>query len=188
MKGGKKYKSVKHINEKSVLHEIDTEHGQSVGRVIRLLGNKNVLLYCNDTRERIGHIRGGLSKKKAMIEIGDIVLYSNRGDTIGSKTSDNKADILEKFSHETHRELRSMEGINPRIFLQLERADTITNNIQDDGVDFENDSDDTGSEEDVEVRNAKKKEEELKRSEARNTKYSNVESGNVNTDIDLDNL
>jgi len=188
MKGGKKYKAGKHTDEKSVLHEIDTEHGQSIGRVLRHLGDRNVLLYCNDTKERIGHIRGGLTKKKAKIDVGDIVLYSNRGDGIGSSNSDNRADILEKFNHDTHRELKNTEGVNPRLFLQLERVDTVADKVQDDGVDFEEESDEELSEEEAEQRRKKKQEESLKRADARNTKYNNVENDNVDANIDLDNL
>jgi len=187
MKGGKKYKAGKHTDEKSVLHEINAEQGQSVGRVIRLFGNRNVLLYCNDTKERIGHIRGGLTKKKAKIEVGDIVLYSNRGEGLGSNNSDNRADILEKFNHDTHRELKSVGGVNPRLFLQLERVDSMVGEVQDDGVDFENESDEELPEEEAEERKKKKQEETLKRAEARNTKYNSVEN-DVDANIDLDNL
>jgi translation initiation factor 1A len=180
MKGGKKYKSGKHADEKSELHEIHTDQGQSIGRVLKHLGDRNVLLYCNDNIERIAHIRGGLSKKKATIDKGDIVLYSNRGDGLGSDKTNLRADIIAKFNHDTHRELKKQEGVNPKLFLQIERIDGQNQVVEDDGVDFEADSDDYLSEDEKEARKLKRKEEDQLRSAARDTKTK------VGNDDDLD--
>ena len=182
MKGGKKYKSGSHATDTPEVYEINAEQGQSIGRVIRHLGDRNVLLYCNDNKERIGHIRGGLSKKKANIDKGDIVLYSNRGEGMGSANSDNRADILEKYSRDVHRELKNKEGVNPRLFLQLERVDTVSGIPQDDGVDFDAGSDEEASEDIAQGRATKKQAEDAKRNSARDTKYNNVESNDVNID------
>ena len=184
MKGGKKYKSGSHATEEAELYEINEHEVQSIGRVLKHLGDRNVLLYCNDNKERIAHIRGGLSKKKANIDKGDIVLYSNRGDGIGSKNSDNRADILQKYSREIHRELKKKPGVNPRLFLQLERVDSASGIPEDDGVDFEANSEDEDSEEQNQERAAKKQQEDVKRNTARDSKY-NVES---DKDVDIDKL
>ena len=49
-------------------------------RVLKHLGDRNIHVYCNDGKERIAHIRGGLSKKKATIgardKIGVAILVS----------------------------------------------------------------------------------------------------------------
>jgi len=182
MKGGKKYKAGKHADEKSELYEINTDQGQSIGRVLKHLGDRNVLLYCNDNIERIAHIRGGLSKKKATIDKGDIVLYSNRGDGLGSEKTDNRADIIAKFNHDTHRELKKQEGINPKLFLQIERIDGQNQVVEDDGVDFEADSDDDLSEDEKEARKLKKKEEDQLRNAARDTKTRVENDDDLNID------
>ena len=98
LKGGKAYRSGNRAEVKPILHEIVWAEGQAPGRVLKHLGDRNVMLYCNDNKERIAHIRGGLSKKKATIEVGDIVLYSNRGEGLGSVGTDKeRGDILEKY-------------------------------------------------------------------------------------------
>lgn len=185
LKGGKKYRSGKHTDTKSELHEIC--EGQSIGRVLKHLGDRNVMLYCNDSKERIAHIRGGLSKKKAVIEVGDIVLYSNRGDELGA-SSNVRADILAKYNHDTHHDLKRVKGVNQRLFLQLERADTATLNktggVPDEGFEFDAESDseeeEEGNEEDLAKKKASKIAEEQKRNEARDTKYTNVEDDDIN--------
>jgi initiation factor 1A len=98
--GGKKYKSGKHdANVKAEFHEIDAEQGQMVGRILKGLGDRNMLVYCNDGKERIAHIRGGLRKKVARLEIGDIVLISLRGEGMNATQGKilDKADILAKY-------------------------------------------------------------------------------------------
>ena len=183
MKGGKKYKAGKHADEKSEIHEINIDQGQSIGRVLKHLGDRNVLLYCNDDKERIAHIRGGLSKKKAIIEKGDIVLYSNRGDGLESDKTKLRADILAKFNHDTHRELKSQDGINPKLFLQLENVDDTTKVIDDDGVDFDLNSDDEDDMQEKEARIIKRKEDEQKRAIARDTKNK---VGENDDDLNID--
>jgi translation initiation factor 1A len=183
MKGGKKYKAGKHSEDKPEMHEINVDQGQSIARVLKHLGDRNVLVYCNDGKERIAHIRGGLSKKKAIIEVGDIVLYSNRGDGLGSEGSDkNRGDILAKYSQDLYRDLKKMEGVNPKLFLQLERVENRSAIVQqqDDGFEFDANSDeeeDDGPEE--KERKAIKQAEEQKRSGARDTKYLVEEDVNV---------
>jgi initiation factor 1A len=183
MKGGKKYKAGKHSDLKPEFHEINVEQGQSIGRVLKHLGDRNVLLYCNDSKERIAHIRGGLSKKKANIEIGDIVLYSNRGDGLCSEGGDkNRGDILAKYTQDVHRELKKMDGVNPKLFLQLERVenrDIVTQQI-DDGFEFDANSDDEEKEPEETERQVTKHVAEQKRSEARDAKY--LVEGDVNID------
>ena len=189
MKGGKGYRSGKHADVKSILHEISWEEGQSIGRVIKHLGDRNVMLYCNDNKERIARIRGGLSKKKATIDVGDIVLYSNRGDGIGSTGSDkNRGDILEKFNHDVIHDLKKVPLVNQRLFVQIEnRIDPMASLQPDEAFEFDANSEsgsESGSESvDSEERTAAKVAEEKKRSEARNTKYEQV-----GDDVNIDDI
>ena len=182
IKGGKAYRSGKHADVKSILHDICWDQGQAPARVLKHLGDRNVMLYCNDNKERIGHIRGGLSKKKATIEVGDVVLYSNRTDGLGSSSTKERADILEKFNHDIIHDLKKQPFVNPKLFLQLERRTELTGDIKpDEAFEFDVASDDESV--DSETRTAAKNVEEKKRSEARNTKYEQV-----GDDINIDNI
>lgn len=182
MKGGKAYRSGKHAEVKPVLHEICWEQGQSVGRVLKHLGDRNVMLYCNDNKERIARIRGGLSRKKANIDIGDIVLYSNRGEGLGSGGADkDRGDILEKYNHDIIHDLKKMPFVNPKLFVQIERRGEIGTEIKPDEA-FEFDAASDSESTDIEERKAAKTLEEKSRSEARNTKYDHVDDGiNIDT-------
>jgi initiation factor 1A len=198
LKGGKKYKSGKHSDDKPELYEINEEEGQSIGRVIKTLGDRNMLLYCNDCKERIAHIRGGLSKKKGFIEIGDIVLYSLRGD--GMSNGSDRGDILAKYDRDLHSLLKKQPGVNGRLFTTLEtldvasRAKGTTPASADCGFDFENDTDSEGDNEgDVLIARAERKAlEEKKRAAARDVKHGATtgngdganSNGNDNIDID----
>ena len=206
--GGKKYKASKHTEGTMDMHEICD--GQTVGRVIRVLGNRNMIIYCNDNTERLAHIRGGLRKKEARIEQGDIVLVSLRGD--GMRMSDDssgdtkdKSDILAKYEREVHSQLKKVEGINKKLFLQLEKMDARSRSApvsaQDDfGFVFEEkDSDAEGDDvegsaeegldkdEVAKAREARKKESDKKLKDARTAKESG-ENGRTRggSDIDID--
>jgi translation initiation factor 1A len=203
--GGKKYKAGKHDTSTKVeFHEIDTEQGQMVGRIIKGLGDRNMLIYCNDAKERIAHIRGGLRKKVARLEIGDIVLISLRGEGMNATQGSimDKADILAKYEREVYRQLKQVEGINPKLFVQVEimdskqRSSTSVAVVEDCGFDMdaaeeedEGEEGEEGEEGDVkeeelskEERMKKKVAEEQKRSNARNTKQR------LDDDIDIDAL
>ena len=124
--GGKKYKAGKGGgNEVIEMHDINWEEGQMPGRVIRVLGDRNMLVYCNDNLERVCHIRGGLRKKTCLVEVGDVVLLSIRSEGMRATEGNAKlkGDILDKFARETHRLLKRDEKINARLFVQVEQMD-----------------------------------------------------------------
>jgi initiation factor 1A len=58
----------------------DRDQGVDYARILRALGNRRMLCFCNDGVERVGKIRGALCKGpgRKKIEIGDIVLVSYR--------------------------------------------------------------------------------------------------------------
>jgi len=189
LKGGKKYKAGKHSNTKAEFHEIG--EGQMVARVLKHLGDRNVLVYCNDGKERIAHIRGGLSKKKACIETGDLVLISLRGKELETDTKDqDRGDILAKYDHEVWGQLKKMETINKNLFIQLEVMDrTKVKDIKEtieEGFEFEDaeELEDEESEEemDKELLAKKHKLQEKKRNMERDIKQSN----NVEDEVDID--
>jgi initiation factor 1A len=123
--GGKHYKKQKHSTEKAKYQE--KEDDQLWARVIKILGNRNTLAYCNDNIVRLCHIRGSI-RKDTWISMGDIVLISCRDfgndkeDIIAAKEKYEKGDILHKFDREDHSKLRKEKEINPKLFLNLESA------------------------------------------------------------------
>jgi translation initiation factor 1A len=205
-KGGKKYKASKHGEGSVELHEI--EEGQTVGRVVRVLGNRNMLVYCNDNKERLAHIRGGLRKKDACIEQGDIVLVSLRGDGMRLADDSNgatkdKSDILAKYERETHSQLKKLSGINKKLFLQLEKMDersraaAMSTAEEDFGFVFEEqdsaEDEETGDEKDTRTkeekalaREARKKASDKKLKDARTAKESGEGAKEKGEDIDID--
>lgn len=185
----------------------DIEEGQTVGRVIRVLGNRNMLVFCNDNKERLAHIRGGLRKKEACIEQGDIVLVSLRADGMrldeeSSAAAKDKSDILAKYERETHGQLKKLPGINKKLFLQLEKMDErsrkapITRDEEDFGFTFEQDSDEEEQEdideegkdkdEIAKMRAARKKASEKKLKDARTAKESGEGAKEKSDEIDID--
>jgi translation initiation factor 1A len=199
LKGGKKYKSSKGAETEHEFHEIDVSEGQSVARVLKKLGDRNFLLWCNDGKERIAHVRGKL-KKRVWIDIGDVVLYSERGDnlnlTLESKSSE-RGDILAKYDRSVYNQLKKYPGVNPKLFTNIESLDSAARAAggEDDfGFTFdapEEETEESGSDsedaEDVKrERAAKKVEADKKRSAARNTKMSGAVGGGKDDEVDID--
>jgi translation initiation factor 1A len=161
-KGGKNYKKGKHSEPEGILY--DCLEGQMYGRIIKLLGGCNAIVYCNDNKERLCHIRGTM-RKKVWLATGDIVLISLRdldrtGNTPLSKID--RGDICAKYEKELHKKLKEKDNtINPLLFTSIETAESSQMNgggakVVDDGLgyefdeasDEEDDSDDEDSEED----------------------------------------
>jgi translation initiation factor 1A len=182
--GGKKYKSTKHAETTGEMHEINQEEGQTIGRVIRNLGNRNVIVYCNDGKERMAHIRNGLKKKSACIEVGDIVLLSLRGEGMkltsdSSSSSKDRGDILAKYERDTHNQLKKLPGVNLKLFNTLEGLDERTRakgEVDDFGFTFEqgeqSEEEDGSSSDEKKERDLRKTTLEKKRSAARQAKLS----------------
>ena len=121
-KGGKNYKKGKHTDDEPVLHSIQGD--QMYGRVLKLLGGCNTIVYCNDGYERICHIRGSM-RKKVWIATGDIVLISIRDMETVSNKSEQRGDICAKYDQRVIQKLKNTDdSINPKLFLALEKADT----------------------------------------------------------------
>ena len=130
LKGGKNYKKMKHAQgAKPEVHDIG--EGQMIGKVMRLLGDRQAQVYCNDNVERICKIRGKL-RKKVWIATGDIVLLSLRilsstlteeedsDDDIAqaapATSSCLKGDILAKYDPDVYSKLKKLDGVNKKLF------------------------------------------------------------------------
>jgi initiation factor 1A len=197
LKGGKKYKSTKHSETTSEMHEINHEEGQTIGRVIRNLGNRNVIVYCNDEKERMAHIRNGLKKKTACIEVGDIVLLSLRGEGMkltseSSSSSKDRGDILAKYERDVHNQLKKLPGVNIKLFNTLEILDVKTRargEVDEFGFTFEQgESNDDDSGEEKEERDNRKAEQDKKRTAARNAKINAREGEDSDDSVDIDGI
>lgn len=128
--GGKNYKKSKHGGDDENSLFIEKQEDQQYGRVIRVLGNGNMLVYCNDNIQRICHIRGAI-RKRVWINLGDIILVSLRdlGDS-------NKGDILTKYESKFFSKIKKLDGVNPILFNNLE-GKTETHEEEEDGIEFD---------------------------------------------------
>lgn len=84
MRGGKAFKKGKkggaQEEGEGANKFVGLEDDQQYGRVLRALGNRRMLCFCNDSMDRICKIRGKLCRGpgKQRIEVGDIVVLSFR--------------------------------------------------------------------------------------------------------------
>jgi translation initiation factor 1A len=154
LQGGKRYKSGKGDNGPKVeMHEIDKD--QMVGRVIRNLGQRRLLVYCNDNVQRICKIRGGL-RKRTWFSVSDIVLISLRdiGVAQSESTKGERGDVLAKYEAAIYTKLRKEYDINPLLFTNLENSGAPAAGFVDDaedGFEFEGRGESSGDEEAVDV-------------------------------------
>jgi translation initiation factor 1A len=132
-KGGKNYKKSKHAVDDPVIYE--RQEGQMYARIVKLLGNCNVLVFCNDNKERICHIRGSM-RKKVWLGPGDIVLISLR-------EGEERGDICARFDPSIIHRLQARDKtINERLFITADKFDAVGSKIghipvDDDGFEFE---------------------------------------------------
>jgi translation initiation factor 1A len=123
-KGGKGYKKKASSSaEDSNALYIDRGPDQMVARVLRKLGDRNMLVFCNDNKVRICHICGKM-KGRVWINPGDVVLVSLR-DFGGSKQTD-RGDIIAMYLPEHYGKLRKEDGVNPKVFMSLETMEGMT--------------------------------------------------------------
>jgi len=121
--GGKSFKKSKKGSSEHSQKFASRGEGQDYARVTKLLGNRRMLCFCNDGKERIGKIRGGICKgsNKQIIRLDDIVLISFRefldesDDGLGAM-----CDILSKYEKSDWRDIRGEKGVNKHLFGEVE--------------------------------------------------------------------
>ena len=105
-KGGKKGKKGKKVKGDNVIERIleykSVEDNQEYAQVTKLLGNCRCTVFCIDNVERLGHIRGTMTKKKQWIKIGDIVLVSLR------EFENSKCDIIYLYTLKEGKRLKTL--------------------------------------------------------------------------------
>ena len=166
-KGGKGYKKKKKQANTYDPVFIDRQAGQMPARVVRLLGNRNVICYSNDNVLRMCHICGKM-KGRVYIEPGDVVLITLRDFMENATANDLKGvktgDIVGKYAAEQFASLKKENGVNLKLFMKLEAGghcvgeigtdytDTVIVAAEDDGFEFEHqDSEDESGESDKET-------------------------------------
>jgi translation initiation factor 1A len=184
VKGGKNYKKMKHQDAAAPeVHDIG--EGQMIGRVLRMLGDRRALVYCNDNVERTCKIRGKL-RKKVWIATADIVLVGLRifaGDDSdddqfegGPLSKCDMADILAKYDPDVYSKLKKVDGVNKRLFGVVEAGES-KKATDDDYIDFDNDEDEEVAEEEVSGN---------KKSKNPNWKRTGGGAGNDDDDVNID--
>lgn len=122
--GGKNYKKSKQTGSITKPF-IDRQEDQLYARILRNLGGRNMLVYCNDNKIRLCHICGAM-KKFVWLNTGDLVLISLRGFEkkleAGSKEYE-KGDIIAKYDTDHLGKLKKIPDVNPKLFMQLETMD-----------------------------------------------------------------
>ncbi len=161
-KGGKGYKKGK--GDDVAQEFIDIQEGQYMARAIRILGDRNILCYCDDNVLRICHICRKM-KGRVWVEAGDMVLISLRDFSAEDPKTIKRGDILAKYAPDQVRLLKKEGKVNERLFMKLEDRNGISIDAvgedktgdtsildkkeDDDGFDFESGSESESESEEV---------------------------------------
>ncbi len=87
-----------------------------IGRIVKVLGNRNMLVLCNDDEQRICRIRGKIAQK-IWIYLGDLVLISLR---TFQEEGRKRGDILARYAPEQISILKREGCFNERLFAPIE--------------------------------------------------------------------
>ena len=125
LRGGKSYKKAKGGGNETDAASIflTKEDDQMVGRIVRMLGDLNVSVFCQDNKTRICKIAMGI-KKKIRFFAGDVVLVSlrdclvSKAELEAGKRSD-RGDVLGKYSEAQYNQLKA-DGIPAYVFAQTD--------------------------------------------------------------------
>jgi initiation factor 1A len=136
IRGGKSYKKSKgktKFGEDEEVAYLEIADDQMVGRILKLLGNLNVTVYCQDNKQRLCKICRAI-KKSVRFEVGDVVLISLRDCEVSQSELDkgvrgSRGDILDKFHPKQFKELKE-NGVNPAIFLTLDSVNEMANRVE----------------------------------------------------------
>ena len=213
VKGGKGYRKGKHsgVLESKIL-EWDEGQGQMLGRTMKKLGDRRFRIFCNDNKERICKLVGGM-RKSDWVDEGVIVLIGVRElGTCTSSKGEEVADILAVVEVQMYGRLKKQEGVNQLLFTHVENEEKGTmsrkihaqesgQNVDDDVFEREGESDsdkDTVGEETITNLTGLAGEEQKKlnenvREEKRKTRDQDISmkrsaKRGTNNDVDIDNL
>ena len=207
-KGGKGYKKGKGKgSDETMMPFVDIMPGQYMARAIRLLGDRNILCYCDDNILRVCHIRRTMKRDRIWVEVGDMVLVSLRDFSSDDPKAIKRGDILAKYPPEQLRVLKREGGVNERLFMKLEERNGISIDAvgedktldmgildkkeHDDGFDFESGSESETESESEEVEETKivsKRDKVKQRGERQERDVAAIESAAAEKEVSLDDL
>jgi len=186
-KGCKKGKSVSRDDDTILMVECNKADGQMFGRVLKAVGDRRFVIFCNDSKQRTCKLAGSV-RKNDWVETGGIVLISVRDlsfTTTGSLASNAEVgDIISTVDSRLYSKLKKLDGINQLLFTAIEN-DGVTARAkeEDDLFDLEDGEgeegdDDEAEDEDIPLTKEaiaeiekKKIKEQLEREKKRKTKY-----------------
>jgi translation initiation factor IF-1 len=136
IRGGKSYKKSKgktKFGEDDEVAYLEIGNDQMVGRILRLLGNLNATVYCQDNKQRLCKICRSI-KKAVRFDVGDVVLISLRDCEVSSSdlakgVRGDRGDILDRFHPKQFKELKEY-GVNSAIFLTLDSVNEIAEKME----------------------------------------------------------
>ena len=120
LKGGKNYKKGKGGGDDGPAF-VERTVDQLYGRVIKNLGNCNMIVYCGDNKRRFCHIRGAI-RKRMWMNPGDIVLVSVRDFEKVDVGEMERGDIITKYDAKHYGKLKKLDDFNPRLLCELEKV------------------------------------------------------------------
>jgi translation initiation factor 1A len=207
--GGKNYKKSKHSTGDAVVKIQEAEADQMYGRVIKILGNLNMSVYCNDNYTRICKVCGAM-RKRVWVNVGDLVIISLRdlgitpekAKQIGNDTKEMRGDILHKFDQSLAGKIKKLDGINPKLFMQLEGIDgrvlgelgkkfNEENEGDEDGIIFDEEApmvDEGGNEDDEEGPEKSDEVVPKAKKELKKAKESKIAKSTETEEVDIDNI
>jgi initiation factor 1A len=133
IRGGKAYKKLKGASHNDEEVEfIDKQSDQLIGRLVRLLGNRNTSVYCEDNKTRICRITTGIKRTK--FDVGDVVLLSLRDCEVAKADLDkgirsDRGDIIAKYHPQQYDQLKK-DGINANLFIQIDTVNAMATRVQ----------------------------------------------------------
>lgn len=103
-RGGKKARKMKKRSENTECHVTIKEEGQEYAYVEKILGGHRFSVRCFDSKQRLAHLRGSLTRgiNKAIITNGAHVLISLRD------YQDAKCDIIQLYNNDEVAKLKSL--------------------------------------------------------------------------------
>ena len=120
LKGGKNYKKAKGGGDDGPAF-VERGADQFYGRVIKNLGNCNMIVYCGDNKRRFCHIRGAI-RKRLWMNPGDVVLVSVRDFEKVEAGEMERGDIITKYDTRHYGKLKKMADFNQRLLCELEKV------------------------------------------------------------------
>lgn len=133
IRGGKAYKKLKGAShEDEEVEFIDKQADQMIGRLVRLLGNRNTSVYCEDNTTRICRITTGI-KKYMKFDVGDLLLLSLRDCEISKADLEkgirsDRGDIIAKYHPQQYAQLKK-DGVNPKLFAQIDTVNAMATKL-----------------------------------------------------------